>query len=49
MAPTCHVCCRTGIRECDPEAAEIKCVICGFCEGQKLREEREASFGTTTA
>jgi hypothetical protein len=41
MAPTCHICVKTGIRECDPEAAEIKCVICGFCEAEKLRLERE--------
>lgn len=35
----CHVCKRTGIRECDPATAEIKCTICGFCERQALREQ----------
>lgn len=41
MAPTCHVCRRTGIRECDYELAELKCEICGFCKAEKLRKERE--------
>jgi len=35
---SCHICKRTGIRECDPQAAEIKCVICGFCEQEALRD-----------
>lgn len=34
----CHICKRTGIRECNPEEAEIKCTICGFCEREALRE-----------
>jgi hypothetical protein len=42
MACACHVCKRTGIRECDPEAAEIKCMLCGFCETERQRKEREA-------
>jgi hypothetical protein len=28
---SCHICERTGIRECDPQAAEIKCMVCGWC------------------
>lgn len=46
MAPSCHICKRTGVRECDPEAAEIKCMLCGFCEAEKQCKERE--LGTTT-
>lgn len=42
MAPDCHVCRITGIRECDPEVAELKCGLCGFCEAKRLRLEREA-------
>ena len=34
----CHICKRTGIRECNPEYASIKCEICGFCKCQELRE-----------
>jgi hypothetical protein len=41
MAPTCHICVKTGIRECDPEAAEIKCLICNFCNTERQRKERE--------
>lgn len=36
---SCHICIRTGIRECDPAAAEIKCELCGFCEREALRKE----------
>jgi hypothetical protein len=42
MACACHVCRRTGIRTCDPEEAAIKCHICGFCDAEKERLEREA-------
>lgn len=41
MAVTCHICKRTGIRTCDEEEAEIRCMICGFCDAEKLRTERE--------
>ena len=36
---SCHVCVKTGIRECDPEAVGVKCMICGFCEKEALREQ----------
>ena len=36
----CHICVKTGQRECDPAAAEIKCAICNRCEAE--RQEREA-------
>ena len=39
----CFICKRTGIRECDPKAAEIQCMICGFCEREKEREEGDAA------
>lgn len=35
----CFVCKKTGERECDPEAAEIKCFLCGWCEAQKEIEQ----------
>jgi hypothetical protein len=35
----CHVCKRTGIRECDPDASAVKCLICGFCEKEAARIE----------
>jgi ribosomal protein L37E len=41
MSVTCHVCKRTGIRTCDYDEAEIKCMICGFCEAEKTRADRE--------
>lgn len=37
----CHICKRTGIRECDPHEAEIKCMICGFCSKEDERQKRE--------
>ena len=33
---SCHICKITGIRTCDPQEAELKCEICGFC---KIEEE----------
>lgn len=38
MAVVCHVCKKTGIRECDPELAEIKCEICGYCKKEEKRD-----------
>lgn len=38
----CHICQRTGVRTCDEEEAEIKCMICGFCEAEADRKRREA-------
>ena len=35
---SCHICKRTGIRECDPAAADIKCELCGFCEREAIKE-----------
>ena len=37
----CHICIKTGVRECDPHAAEDKCMICNFCANEKARKERE--------
>ncbi|MDD2899007.1 MAG: hypothetical protein PHI31_09870 [Desulfuromonadaceae bacterium] len=34
-----HTCKRTGIRETDQQQAEIKCLTCGFCEREAIREE----------
>lgn len=34
----CHICVKTGIRTCDPEEAEIKCMLCGYCEREALKE-----------
>jgi hypothetical protein len=39
---SCHICKRTGIRECDPQEAEVKCMVCGFCEKEALREQIKA-------
>jgi len=36
MAPVCHVCKHTGERICDPTEAEIRCMICGRCEAERL-------------
>ena len=38
----CHRCIRTGVGTCDPSEAEIKCMICGFCEAEIKRKQREA-------
>lgn len=35
---SCHTCKVTGIRTCDPEEAEIKCMICGFRECQATQK-----------
>lgn len=35
---SCHICKRTGVRTCDPEEAEIKCQICGFCEREAVKD-----------
>lgn len=43
---SCHICVRTGERTCDPQEAEIKCLICGFCERQALKEEFKESKPT---
>ncbi len=32
----CHICKFTGEHTCDLSEAEIKCVICGKCEGKRL-------------
>ena len=32
---TCHICRRTGIRTCNEEEAEIKCLLCGFCDKEE--------------
>ena len=33
----CHICKRTGVRTCDPYEADIKCLICGFCNKENIR------------
>lgn len=38
---SCHICKQDGTRECDPAAAEIRCMVCGKCEA-----ERPPCFGT---
>lgn len=35
---SCFICRRTGIRTCDAEEAEIRCMVCGFCERHPLPE-----------
>lgn len=30
---SCKICVHDGSRECDAESAEIKCMICGRCQG----------------
>ena len=41
----CHTCKRTGVRECDPEAAEIRCTICGYCESNTKQEDFQPRGG----
>jgi hypothetical protein len=43
MAPTCHICVISGVRTCDPEEAELKCEVCGFCAAEKKRNEEKQS------
>lgn len=31
----CHVCRYTGERICDPQEAQIRCLICGRCEAEE--------------
>ena len=38
----CFTCKKTGIRECNAMAAADNCAVCGFCEAEKKRKEREA-------
>jgi len=38
---TCHICKETGERECDPALAEIKCEICGYCNGKQKEDTDE--------
>ena len=33
----CHRCVVTGIRTCDPEEAEIKCELCGWCKTHEVK------------
>ena len=43
----CHICKRTGVRTCDPKEAEIKCMVCGFCESDQKREaQKKAALET---
>jgi hypothetical protein len=37
MACACHVCKRTGERTCDAEEAEVKCMVCGWCEREAVK------------
>jgi len=41
MASACHVCRYTGERECDPQAADIKCLLCGRCSAESLTSTGE--------
>ena len=41
----CHICKTTGIRTCDKDEAEIKCMICGYCDAEKEREKQQESVG----
>ncbi len=41
MAVICHICVVSGVRECDPDLAEIKCELCGFCAAKKKLEENK--------
>lgn len=41
---SCHTCKRTGIRECNPAEAEVKCMVCGFCEREYVK--KVANFQT---
>lgn len=40
---TCHICRRTGQKTYSQEEAEIKCLICGYCELEKQIAEQEES------
>lgn len=40
---SCHVCFVTGIRECNPQEAEIKCMVCGYCERQAVKDAMKPS------
>lgn len=37
---SCHICVRTGEKTCDPEEANVKCMICGRCEAEKEIDEQ---------
>jgi hypothetical protein len=37
---TCHICKQTGQRTCDPQEAEIKCMICGKCAAKEKDETK---------
>ena len=36
---SCHICVKTGARTCDPQEAEMKCMICGHCEREAIKDE----------
>lgn len=38
----CHICKVTKIRTCDPEEADIKCSVCGYCAAQELLKKGES-------
>ena len=51
----CMICRRTGERICDPDEADLRCMICGYCEREaadeyprprdiKLQEELKDGF-----
>lgn len=35
---SCHVCVYSGVKTCNAEEAELKCLICGRCEAEKAKE-----------
>lgn len=35
----CFKCKRTGEKICDAEEAEIRCMVCGYCEREAIKEE----------
>ena len=43
----CHICKKSGVRTCCPEEAEVKCMICGYCEREAIKDEfkRESQVG----
>lgn len=43
----CHKCVYTGEKTCNAQEAKIKCLICGRCEAERIKEEQNG--GETVA
>lgn len=40
---SCHICKRTGEKTCNLQEAEIKCMVCGRCELERVMEQEDTT------